>query len=136
MRKKTPNAQRRTPNVQFGTWRVAEISDGQYAPKSKSVYDLEDRLLEFAANIVELTDSLPNTRAGNHIVGQLLRCAHHLFPITEKLKRLNPSGTLFTSYEFVLKNCAKQNAGCGSWAEYADSGHLRISPSVSMKPKS
>lgn len=73
MRKKTPNAQRRTPNVQLGTWRVAEISDGQYAPKSKSVYDLEDRLLEFAANIVELTDSLPNTRAGNHIAGQLLR---------------------------------------------------------------
>ena len=38
------------------------------------MYDLEDRLLEFGAKIVQLTESLPNTRAGNHIAGQLLRC--------------------------------------------------------------
>ncbi|PYJ91530.1 MAG: four helix bundle protein [Verrucomicrobia bacterium] len=38
------------------------------------MYDLEDRLLEFAANIIELTESLENTRAGNHVAGQLLRC--------------------------------------------------------------
>ena len=74
MKKKTPNAERRTPNVEFGRWRVADVSNGEYAAKSKSVYDLEDRLLEFAANIVELTESLPNTRAGNHIAGQLSRC--------------------------------------------------------------
>jgi four helix bundle protein len=41
---------------------------------SERVYDLEDRLLEFAANIVQRTESLPNTRAGNHVAGQLLRC--------------------------------------------------------------
>jgi four helix bundle protein len=74
MKKKTPNAQRRTPNIEFGSWRVAEVADGEYAPTTKRVYDLEDRLLDFAAKIVELTESLPNTRAGNHIAGQLLRC--------------------------------------------------------------
>jgi four helix bundle protein len=74
MNRKTPNAQRRTPNVEFGSWHVAEIPDGEYDSKRKPAYDLEDRLLEFAANIVELTESLPNTRAGNHIAGQLLRC--------------------------------------------------------------
>ena len=42
--------------------------------RANPVYDLEDRLLVFAAKIVELTESLPNTRAGNHIAGQLLRC--------------------------------------------------------------
>lgn len=68
------NAERPTPNIEFGAWRVAEGSDGQYQSKRKPVYDLEDRLLEFAARIVELTESLPNTRAGNHIAGQLLRC--------------------------------------------------------------
>ena len=72
--KKTSNAERRTPNVEFGRWRIAEIGDGEYGSKSKPVYDLEDRLLEFAPNIIELTESLPNTRAGNHIAGQLLRC--------------------------------------------------------------
>jgi four helix bundle protein len=69
-----PNAQRRTPNVEFGAWRVGEISNGEYQSKRKSTYNLEDRLLEFAANIVELTESFPKTRAGNHIAGQLLRC--------------------------------------------------------------
>jgi four helix bundle protein len=36
-------------------------------------YDLEERLLEYAALIVRLVEKLPNTRAGNHIAGQLLR---------------------------------------------------------------
>jgi four helix bundle protein len=74
MNKKTPNAERRTPNIEFGTWRVSEPSDGEYDRNLNPKYDLEDRLLKFAADIVELTESLPNTRAGNHIAGQLLRC--------------------------------------------------------------
>jgi four helix bundle protein len=39
------------------------------APK----YDLEERLLEYAARIIRLVERLPDTRAGNHIAGQLLR---------------------------------------------------------------
>jgi four helix bundle protein len=72
--KKTSNAQRPTSNIEIGKWRVADIADGAYSARRKPAYDLEDRLLEFAAKIVELTESLPNTRAGNHIAGQLLRC--------------------------------------------------------------
>jgi four helix bundle protein len=37
-------------------------------------YDLEDRLLEFSAMIIRVVEMLPNTRAGSHIGGQLLRC--------------------------------------------------------------
>lgn len=37
-------------------------------------YDLEDRIIEFSAKIVHLVDSLPNSRAGNYIGGQLIRC--------------------------------------------------------------
>src|SRR5687767_62666 len=70
--KKTPNAQRRTPNIEWEGGRVAETPNGTYGPRTK--YDLEERLLEFTANIVRLADSLPNTKAGNHIAGQLLRC--------------------------------------------------------------
>jgi len=36
-------------------------------------YDLEDRLLEYAALIVRLVGELPDTRAGIHVAGQLLR---------------------------------------------------------------
>ena len=36
-------------------------------------FDLEDRLIDYASSIIELTESLPNTRAGNHVASQLLR---------------------------------------------------------------
>lgn len=36
-------------------------------------YDLEDRLVGYASSVVELIEALPNTRAGNHFAGQLLR---------------------------------------------------------------
>jgi four helix bundle protein len=70
--KKTPNAQRRTPNIEWGGSSVAETANGKYGGHRK--YDLEERLLNFTAGVVRLADSLPNTKAGNHIAGQLLRC--------------------------------------------------------------
>src|SRR4051812_11754674 len=72
MKKKTPNAQRRTPNIEWGRGSVAETPNGSYDARPK--YDLEERLLNFTASVVRLADSLPNTKAGNHIAGQLLRC--------------------------------------------------------------
>src|SRR2546423_13728396 len=70
--KKTPNAQRRTPNIEWGGGRVAEAPNGTYGARPK--YDLEERLLNFTPSIVQLADSLPNTKAGKHVAGQLLRC--------------------------------------------------------------
>lgn len=36
-------------------------------------YDLEERLIEFAVLIIKVAESLNNTKAGNHIAGQLVR---------------------------------------------------------------
>ena len=36
-------------------------------------YNLEDRLLDYAAMVIKLVEHLPSTRAGNHIAGQLIR---------------------------------------------------------------
>ena len=36
-------------------------------------YDLEERLIQFAPLIIDIVEMLPNTRAGNHIAGQLIR---------------------------------------------------------------
>jgi four helix bundle protein len=55
----TSNSQRSTPNAQSA---------------SKARFDLEERLLDFSVRIIRLVDSLPNTRAANHVAGQLLRC--------------------------------------------------------------
>ena len=35
-------------------------------------YDLEERLIQFALLIIDIVEMLPNTRAGNHIAGQLI----------------------------------------------------------------
>lgn len=41
--------------------------------EKQRVYDLEDRLIDFACLIIEADENLPNSRAGNHLGGQLLR---------------------------------------------------------------
>ena len=36
-------------------------------------FDLEDRLIAYAASIILIVESLPDSRAGKHVAGQLLR---------------------------------------------------------------
>ncbi len=42
--------------------------------KDNRVFDLEERLIDFAVRIIQLAESLPKTRVGNHVAGQLIRC--------------------------------------------------------------
>lgn len=37
-------------------------------------FDLQERLINFAVRIICLVEGLPNTKTGNHIRGQLIRC--------------------------------------------------------------
>jgi four helix bundle protein len=67
------NVQRSTFNVQRSI--VLKLHDMKDKP-----YDLEERLLEYAANIIRLVEQLPQTRAGNHVAGQLLRCGTSPLP--------------------------------------------------------
>ena len=41
--------------------------------KDKRTFDLEDRLIDFAVQIIHLAESLPKTKVGKHIAGQLIR---------------------------------------------------------------
>jgi len=85
--KKTPNTQSPTFNIEwlgiredagaYGTRTQtfnAQRSTSNIKRHSEPRFDLEKRLLEFSARIIRLVDALPNTRAANHIAGQLLRC--------------------------------------------------------------
>jgi four helix bundle protein len=87
MRKKTPNAQLPTFNIErigiredegaYGTrtqTHNAQRTTLNAQPKKTALFDLEDRLLESSARIIRLVDALPSTRAANHVAGQLLRC--------------------------------------------------------------
>ena len=55
------NAQRATLNAQRST--------------CGGKFDLEDRLLEYAATVIRLVERIPRTQAGTHVAGQLLRSA-------------------------------------------------------------
>jgi four helix bundle protein len=54
---------------------VDQFEDRQTDRKSSqtSADELEDRLIDFAVRIIKLAASLPNTPAGRHIAGQILR---------------------------------------------------------------
>jgi four helix bundle protein len=41
---------------------------------ARKEFDIEDRLIAFAVRVIGVVESLPNTRAGNQIAGQLIRC--------------------------------------------------------------
>jgi four helix bundle protein len=82
--KKTPKTEERTPIIEWiADCRVEEeaphyaVERGGSTPnarKGEPRFDLEDRFLKFSARIIRLVDALPNTRAANHVAGQLLRC--------------------------------------------------------------
>jgi len=42
--------------------------------KDERTFDLEERLIDFAVRIIRIAESLPKTKVGNHIAGQLIRC--------------------------------------------------------------
>lgn len=42
--------------------------------------DIQERLILFAARVINLCDALPDTKAGKHIAGQLLRSGTSLAP--------------------------------------------------------
>ena len=42
--------------------------------KESRIFDLEERLIDFAIRIIRIAESLPKTKVGNHIAGQLIRC--------------------------------------------------------------
>jgi len=40
------------------------------------MYDLEDRLVDYTCRMIDVTESLPKTRSGNYMAGQLIRSCH------------------------------------------------------------
>ena len=78
----TTNIQHPIPDIERGvgegeadsTWELREGAEGTRE------FDLEQRLLEFASAVIDLSEKLPNSRAGNHVAGQLLRSGTSPYP--------------------------------------------------------
>jgi four helix bundle protein len=70
------------PNVQQAkldevTGNVWELRDGEAGRRR---FDLEERLLEFASAVIDLSEKLPKTRAGTHVANQILRSGTSPYP--------------------------------------------------------
>lgn len=66
-------------------------------------YDLEERLLEYSAAIIRLVDHIPNTRAGNHVAGQLLRSGTSALPNHGEAQAAESPGDFIHKMKICLK---------------------------------
>ena len=66
-------------------------------------YDLEERLLAYASMIIRLVERLPNTRAGNHIAGQLLRSGTSPLPNHGEAQASESSRDFIHKFKVCLK---------------------------------
>ena len=95
---------------------VLELNEGG---GDKRKFDLEERLLEFASAIIDLSESLPATRAGNHIAGQVLRSG------TSPLPNHAEAEAAESRDDFIhkLKICLKELRETRRWARLIQRQH-------------
>ena len=74
-------------------------------------YDLEERLLAYAAEVIRLSEDIPNSRAGNHVSGQFLRSG------TSPLSNHGEAQGAESQGDFVhkLKICVKELRETRRW---------------------
>jgi hypothetical protein len=70
-------------------------------------FDLEERLIEFAVTILTVSEGLPDTRACNHLNGQLIRSGTAPALNYAEARGLSRVTILFTRRLWCLKNSVK-----------------------------
>jgi four helix bundle protein len=103
-----------TFNIQHSTSKDSEAVAWEFnegADKNRR-FDLEDRLLGFASAVIDLSESLPATRAGNHVAGQVLRSG------TSPYLNHGEAGAAESREDFIhnLKICLKELRETRRWA--------------------
>ena len=80
------------------------------------VYDLEERLLNFAVVVIDISENLPNSRAGNHIAGQILRSGTSPYGIHGEAQEPESAD----DFIHKLKVCLKELRETRRWARLID----------------
>jgi four helix bundle protein len=104
---RTSNIEHRTLNETAGE--VWMLHDGEAGSRK---FDLEIRLLEFASAVIDLTEKLPSSRAGNHIAGQILRSGTSPYPNHGEAE----SAESREDFIHKLKICLKELRETRRWA--------------------
>jgi hypothetical protein len=98
----TANTQHSTPNEP-----AAEVWEFNEGNGDKRKFDLEDRLLEFASAIIDLSEKLPATRAGNHVAGQILRSGTAPYPNHGEAEAAESRDDFIHKLKICLRACLK-----------------------------
>jgi four helix bundle protein len=98
-------------NIQHSTF-SAEAGGGQLNEGSKSKFNLENQLMEFASAIIDLSEALPNSRSGSHIAGQLLRSGTASYPNHAEAEAVESRD----DFIHKLKICLKELRETRRWA--------------------
>ena len=111
---RTSNIEHRTPNETGDrAWILREGGAGGRK------FNLENRLLEFASAVIDLSERLPETRAGNHIAGQILRSGTSPFPNHGEAE----SAESREDFIHKLKICLKELRETRRWARLIQRKH-------------
>jgi four helix bundle protein len=90
----------------------AEESAGQ----SARVYDLEERLVDFGVLVCTVVESLPSSRVGKHVAGQLVRCGTAPGPIYGEAQ----SGESRKDFIHKMRLCLKELRETLAWLKFVD----------------
>jgi four helix bundle protein len=97
--------------------------------KKERVYDLEDRLIDFGVRAMDVVEALPDTRSGNHVAGQLIRCG------TSPASNYGEAQSAESQGDFIhkMKVCLKELRESRIWLKMIDRKGL-IKPSSRLEP--
>ena len=71
--------------------------------------DIQERLIDFAVDIIGLTSRLPKTQAGNHVAGQLLRSGTSPAPNYAEARGAESSKDFVHKLKIALKELNESN---------------------------
>jgi four helix bundle protein len=92
-------------------------------------YDLEDRLIDFAVRIIRTAESLPRTKVGQHIKGQLLRSGTSPAPNYGEAQSAESRADFVHKMKLSLKELRETRV----WLQMITKANL-IKPSLKVDP--
>ena len=97
--------------------------------KNSRKFDLEERLIDFAVRIIRAAETLPKTKVGNHIAGQIIRCG------TSPAPNYGEAQSAQSRADFIhkMRICLKELRETRVWLLMIERTHL-IKPRSKLEP--
>ena len=97
--------------------------------KQCQTFDLEDRLIEFAVRIIRMVESLPPSKVGEHITGQIVRSGTSAAPNYGEAQ----SAESRSDFIHKMKICLKELRETKVWLRIIAKAEL-IKPESKLEP--